>query len=177
MADKLIDSYNIKMVEPGCAPGSGRWGVEVTFSNDISDVFPYLNSAFDNTIYDHANKILIIREKNQAYALRPQEIAIARSDGPEHARQIAAEFIEKVNSIWRDRDKIAPLFAEKKRVNIIDIFQLLPKTNCRKCGYLTCLAFAADLRQGTSRMEYCPYLSQPEFAENRKILEARRGTV
>ena len=29
----------------------------------------------------------------------------------------------------------------------VQIFKLLPKTNCKKCGYPTCLAFAMKLAQ------------------------------
>ena len=27
----------------------------------------------------------------------------------------------------------------------LDIYKLLPKTNCRECGFVTCLAFAMQL--------------------------------
>jgi ArsR family metal-binding transcriptional regulator len=166
--DSLIEGYEIKLVEPGCAPGTGRWGVQVGLPRDISAVFPYLNAVFNNTLYDHKNQILIIREQNQAYAFRPDEIRIARTDDPSHARQITAELVEKVNRIWQERDSITPRFIDKRPVAVIDIFKLLPKTNCRKCGYLTCLAYAADLRQGVAQLEGCPYLALPEYTENRQ---------
>ena len=166
----LIEGYEIKLVEPGCAPGAGRWGVLVNLPGDISAVFPYLNTVFNNTLYDHKNQILIIREQNQAYAFRPDEIRIARTDDPSHARQISAELVEKVNRIWQERDNITPRFTDKRPVAVIDIFKLLPKTNCRKCGYLTCLAYAADLRQGTAQLEECPYLTLPEYTENKQKL-------
>ena len=172
MMGDLIKQYDIKIVEPGCSPGSGRWGVSISLPEDISEVFPYLNASFKNTIYDHENKILIIRDQNQSYALRPNEIRIARTDDPENAVRLSKEIIEKVNSIWQERDTITPLLKDKKRVTVIDIFKLLPKTNCRKCGYLTCLAYAADLRQGNVQIEGCPYMVMPEHAENRKKLAA-----
>ena len=168
MTDELIGHYELQLVEPGCTPGAGRWGVLITLPGDISSVFPYLNESFHNTIYDHENKILIVREQNQAYAFRSEEIRIARTDDPIQARQIAAEIIEKVNRIWRVRDTITPLFKDKKRVTVIDIFKLLPRTNCRKCGYLTCLAYAADLRQGTVQMDDCPHLALSEYNANRQ---------
>ena len=30
----------------------------------------------------------------------------------------------------------------------LDIFKLLPKTNCKKCGSPTCMAFAMKVAQG-----------------------------
>ena len=41
----------------------------------------------------------------------------------------------------------------------LDIFKLLPKTNCKKCGMPTCLAFAMQLAQKRAKLEYCPYAS------------------
>ncbi len=32
----------------------------------------------------------------------------------------------------------------------IQIFKLLPKTNCKECGVPTCLAFAMNLASGTA---------------------------
>ena len=38
----------------------------------------------------------------------------------------------------------------------LQIFKLLPNTNCRKCGYPTCLAFAMKLAAGKESLEKCP---------------------
>lgn len=41
----------------------------------------------------------------------------------------------------------------------LEIFKLLPKTNCKKCGMPTCLAFAMALAQKRSKLESCPDVS------------------
>lgn len=41
----------------------------------------------------------------------------------------------------------------------LDIFRLLPKTNCKKCGFPTCLAFAMALANGKSTVDACPTIS------------------
>ncbi|HUX03119.1 MAG: acetyl-CoA decarbonylase/synthase complex subunit gamma [Phycisphaerae bacterium] len=38
----------------------------------------------------------------------------------------------------------------------LDIFKLLPKTNCKKCGMPTCLAFAMALAQKKVALDKCP---------------------
>ena len=50
------------------------------------------------------------------------------------------------------------------------LHKFLPKTNCRKCGKRTCLAFAIELAKGKCRLEECPILDQPEFAADRQAL-------
>ena len=47
----------------------------------------------------------------------------------------------------------------------IQIFKLLPKTNCKECGYPTCLAFAMALAAGKAELEKCPTISDEARAE------------
>jgi acetyl-CoA decarbonylase/synthase complex subunit gamma len=42
----------------------------------------------------------------------------------------------------------------------IQIFKLLPKTNCKECGVPTCLAFAMNLAAGKAELASCPYVSE-----------------
>ena len=41
----------------------------------------------------------------------------------------------------------------------IQIFKMLPKTNCGECGVPTCLAFAMNLASGKAELSACPYVS------------------
>lgn len=46
----------------------------------------------------------------------------------------------------------------------LDIFKLLPKTNCKKCGCPTCLAFAMKLAQKQTTLDQCPDVSDESKA-------------
>lgn len=48
----------------------------------------------------------------------------------------------------------------------VEIFKLLPKTNCKKCGHPTCLAFAMKLAQRQATLDSCPDVSE----EAKKVL-------
>ena len=50
----------------------------------------------------------------------------------------------------------------------LQIFKLLPNTNCRECGYPTCLAFAMKLAAGKESLDKCP----PASPEARAALGA-----
>ena len=41
----------------------------------------------------------------------------------------------------------------------LDIFKLLPKKNCKKCGRPTCLAFAMQIAQKKASIDECPDVS------------------
>lgn len=47
----------------------------------------------------------------------------------------------------------------------IQIFKLLPKTNCGECKSPTCLAFAMALAAGKAELDACPYVSPEARAE------------
>ena len=42
----------------------------------------------------------------------------------------------------------------------LEIFKMLPKTNCKDCGFPTCLAFAMQLAAGKVELEKCPHISE-----------------
>ncbi len=42
----------------------------------------------------------------------------------------------------------------------LDIFKVLPKTNCKECGQATCLAFAMALAGAKTTLDKCPYVSE-----------------
>lgn len=47
----------------------------------------------------------------------------------------------------------------------IQIYKLLPKTNCGECGVPTCLAFAMSLAAGKAELSACPDVSEEAKAE------------
>lgn len=50
-------------------------------------------------------------------------------------------------------------------LNALEIFKLLPKTNCKKCGFPTCLAFAMQLAMGKVSLDKCPDVSEESRAK------------
>ena len=50
----------------------------------------------------------------------------------------------------------------------LDIYKQLPKTNCKECGFPTCLAFAMKLAQKGTELSKCPYVTE----ETRAALDA-----
>jgi len=50
----------------------------------------------------------------------------------------------------------------------LDIYKLLPKTNCKDCGFATCLAFAMALAQKKVSLDKCPHVT----AQARQALES-----
>lgn len=47
----------------------------------------------------------------------------------------------------------------------VQIYKLLPKTNCKECGFPTCLAFAMNLAAGKTELSQCPYVGEEAKAQ------------
>lgn len=47
----------------------------------------------------------------------------------------------------------------------IQIYKLLPQTNCKECGFPTCLAFAMKLAAKQVELSLCPYVSEESKAQ------------
>ena len=47
----------------------------------------------------------------------------------------------------------------------IQIYKLLPRTNCKECGFPTCLAFAMKLAAKQAELAACPYVSDESKAK------------
>ncbi|MBL8057752.1 MAG: acetyl-CoA decarbonylase/synthase complex subunit gamma [Anaerolineales bacterium] len=47
----------------------------------------------------------------------------------------------------------------------LEIYKLLPQTNCKECGLPTCLAFAMKLASKGAELKQCPYVSEASKAK------------
>jgi ArsR family metal-binding transcriptional regulator len=52
------------------------------------------------------------------------------------------------------------------KLNVMELIKLLPRTNCKECGEVTCMAYAAKLAKGEVQLEACRPLFAAEFANN-----------
>jgi hypothetical protein len=61
-------------------------------------------------------------------------------------------------------------------LSVVDLYtQVLPRTNCRDCGYPTCLAFASMVVSEKLPLAKCPHLSPETLAHYQPILDAQHA--
>jgi ArsR family metal-binding transcriptional regulator len=165
MSESLIRSFELRLTTPGCFPGAGWHSAYADMDNDISEALPYLNAELNGCEYDHRTSVLLWTEDDRKYAFRPREIAIAPVADKQEAEELVKRTVGLVNDVWARRHRIVPRFEGKKALpNVLDIFRLLPGTNCRECGYPTCMAFAAAVRGDSTTLPLCPHVSEEEFS-------------
>jgi ArsR family metal-binding transcriptional regulator len=164
----LICGYDLKLIDPPCTPGADRWSARACLQNDISKVFPYMNAELKKSDYDDKAKILLWKNNGKNHAFRPYEISVAPVIDRDQACEIIRELINMINNIWDRRGEIQPDFTRMKPPTVMEVYTLLPKKNCKECGYRTCMAYAAGLLEGKVDLSQCHLLSE----KNRDSLEA-----
>ena len=144
-----------------------------TFEVDISPAFPYVNAELGGWDYDQTNQALLLKlSEGKWITLHPQKIAIRGARDIEEAQALLAWIQGQINDIYGRRQTIAPRSVSQAGLKVIEILKLLPITSCKACGYATCMAYAAALREGEIRLEDCPPLWEEKFREKQVKLQA-----
>ncbi len=161
----LIESYDLKISAPACDPLSETWVAKLQVEADLTRVLPYMNAVVEKGFYDAENATLVWKAEGHNYAMRPHEIAVNRLLSREHAGEVAENIVRQVNETWERRAEITPDVSKRVPPKLLEVFKLLPRSNCRDCGVPTCMAYAAQLIDGERCLEDCPALSEPDHAE------------
>ncbi|MBM4289044.1 MAG: hypothetical protein FJ135_13045 [Deltaproteobacteria bacterium] len=132
---------------------------------DISDLFPYINRVAASASY--FPKLPFIRFVLDGFWCGlHSDYGVCASFAD---RQEALDFMERLlnflNELYSRRNQLEPNYQGWHPVPALHIFKLLPQTNCRACGYPTCLAFAAALSRQQTLPEHCPGFCQPILAQ------------
>lgn len=75
-----------------------------------------------------------------------------------------------INYCYDNKDKMEPNYERGQKLTGLDIYKLLPGTNCKECSELTCIAFAMKLSNEETDIMKCKDLFYGEYTEKRKIL-------
>lgn len=57
-------------------------------------------------------------------------------------------------------------------LSVMELYQLLPKTNCKECGESTCMAFAVELLSRKKTVHDCPPILDDKFKNQRETLDS-----
>ncbi len=77
---------------------------------------------------------------------------------------------ELINDTYDRRAQLEPDYSRKRRPHPLQLYNWLPRTNCKECGELTCLAFAVLLFAGQQELEHCAPLFSEDYGEQRQVL-------
>jgi len=167
--EMLLHSYKITRTLP-CLADPEKIRVIAEISDEIHEAFPYLNATLKGCIYNHPALTLTIKKDGKLFTLHAHHITLAKIEDEKEAEEILGWLRDFINETYGKRDQIEPNYSKGENLRALDIFRLLPGTSCKKCGELTCLAFAVRLVGQEIEVAKCIPLFSETFREKRKVL-------
>lgn len=154
----LKDYKNTSLSKAGILPlvTNRTWGAHFEIETDIRTIFPYINSVTPGARYHDQPEHIFFLFDGIHCTLYPKDIIAAPFRNKEETHAFFEKFCNFINDLDSRRTEIVPNHRKYSPISVVDVFKLLPQTNCRECGYKTCLAFAGAMRQGETTPEKCP---------------------
>jgi len=165
----LLDSYKITRVLP-CLADPEKIRVIVEISGEIHEAFPYLNATLKGCIYNHPANTLTIKKDGKLFTLHANHITLAKIEDEKEAEEILGWLKDLINETYEKRERIEPNYSMAAELKALDIFKLLPGTNCKRCREPSCLAFAVKLVGRDTEIAKCDPLFSEEYQEKRHVL-------
>lgn len=169
----LLKTVRPEVTRPPCDFSSETVNVVGRFVEDISPVLPYLNATQPRALYNRSANILRFRFEGRQVTLQPGELAISSLPDADEAIEVLTRLHHLINDAWESRAEITPSVVERKRLQALQVYRLLPGLNCKVCDDGTCFVFANKLAAGQAQVELCaPLCSDPAYADQREQLTA-----
>jgi ArsR family metal-binding transcriptional regulator len=165
----LLASYQITRILP-CLADPMKIRAIAEISEEINEVFPYLNAILKGCIYNHPANTLTIRRDQILITLHALHITLAKIEDENEAEVLLEWLKDLINETYEKRDQIEPNYSMAAELKALDIFKLLPGSNCKQCGEPSCLAFAVKLVGHDIEIRKCDPLFSAKYQEKQKVL-------
>jgi len=142
-------------------------------SRRLDDVLPYLATLPNVISYNPDTCTLTLRRQPGFISLYSDKVYITKVKDTEEGLELFKALVDAINATWEHRAELVAMTARKHTPRPLDIWTLLPQTNCKICGEATCMAFACNLLLHVRVLEECiPLYSDATFTERQTTLFA-----
>jgi len=164
------------MVLAPCVADATKIRIIAHISGNMEHVFPYLNAVMKEACYNVHGPTFTFMMGYRMISMYPRRIAVAKADEIVDAWRALEVIRCRVNEVWARRAEIEPSYEMRQKPPALEIFKRLPRTNCRRCGERTCLAFAVKLWTGDGELSDCKPVFAGEYGRLKPALtEICRG--
>ena len=139
----------------------------------LDEVIPYLATLPGIIAYNPEMLTLTLRRQPGFMTLYSDKVYITQVKDSEEGLELLKMLVYAINATWEHRAELVAVTATRRAPRWLDIWTLLPQTNCKQCGEATCMAYAAALMQQKRQLIEClPLVSDPVFEDLRATLLA-----
>jgi len=138
-----------------CLAEPGKIIVIGTPNRSLSEVIPYLATLPSVIAYNPNTNTLTFRRQPGLLTLYAEKVYITQVANVEEGLHLLNSLVEAINTTWTHRSELVPIKTAKRAPTWLDVYTMLPQSNCKKCGEATCMAFAVALLQQKRKISEC----------------------
>jgi ArsR family metal-binding transcriptional regulator len=139
----------------------------------MDEVIPYLATLPGVIAYNPETLTLTFRRQPGFLTLYPDKVYITQIKDTQAGLEVLDALKDAINATWEHRHELTAVTKGRRAPRHLDLWELLPRTNCKQCGEATCLAFAVLLVQQKRFLDEClPLQHDSAFLDRKATLEA-----
>lgn len=139
----------------------------------LDEVIPYLATLPGVIAYNPETLTLTFRRQPGFLTLYSDKVYIIQVKDAEVGLEVLDALKDAINVTWEHRDELTAVTKSRRAPRHLDVYALLPQTNCKQCGEAACLSFAVQLILQKRTLEEClPLQQDPAFSDRKATLEA-----
>jgi len=139
----------------------------------LAEVIPYLATLPGVIAYNPATRTLTFRRHPGFLTLYPDTVYITQARDAEQGAALLSALVDAINATWEHRSELIAVTVHKRAPRPLDVWTLLPQSNCQQCGEATCMAFACRLLLQERSLDECvPLRTDQQYEDRRSALNA-----
>lgn len=138
-----------------------NWGISFNFTHDATHVMPLLNAIYPDAELHNSPPRINFNYQNVLCNLYANEVVATPFASKELANEFSIVFLKYLNKIQLNKDNLKPNHKTKEQLSALDIYKLLPQSNCKICDFPSCFAFACALSKQQTTQKQCPSFISP----------------
>ncbi len=166
----LLKGYRKEISRPACNNTFQSLHCIAYLDEDISEALPYLNSVLGGDTYIKNPPSVTFKTQGKLITVHGDKIAVNALRDEAEAHHILEWPRVEINNAWENSAAIVPKYDGKAKPHILEIYKLIPKTNCRECDQPTCMMFASLATEGVKGAEDCPKLQGEDLIKLKTYL-------
>jgi ArsR family metal-binding transcriptional regulator len=167
-----IESIALTRTLP-CLAYPGRIIVIGKPAQPLDKVLPFLATLPGVIAYNPETLTLTFRRQPGFMTLYPDKVYITQIKDIAEGLELLKALADAINATWDGRADLIAMTAARRAPRPLDIWSLLPQSNCKQCGEQTCMAFACNLLLNKRELSEClPLHEDPACSDRLATLEA-----
>jgi len=169
LKDKLVHDIAVTEVTP-CLSDSERVKFLAQADRPLSEVLEILYLYIHGSNYSETlGSLTYKRQRRMVTLFSTGKISMTYVKDRDEARKLLEELKDLINRVFAysisHGKPESDLLELRKKVNLAEIYNSLPKTNCKECSEPSCYVFAIKLMSGEKELHDCTQLRLPQYAD------------